>query len=100
MEELKKVRQSLTVARTKDWNQTFRARQLADYESMAGLFERGQVIQRSLLIGDVALDGVDDDDSVQIVQHSGAPRRGPEACTVQFTVSLDILGQTGFVFRT
>jgi len=44
VEEPEKVRQPLVAARAKDRDQTFRAGQVADRESTAGLFERGQVI--------------------------------------------------------
>jgi hypothetical protein len=44
VEESEEVRQPLAAARAKDRDQTFRAGQLADRKSMAGLFERGQVI--------------------------------------------------------
>ena len=43
-EELEKVRQSLATVRAKDGEHTFREDQLVDRESVAGPFERGQVI--------------------------------------------------------
>jgi len=44
VEEPEKVRQPLAGANAEKRDQTFRAGQLADRESMAGLFQRGQVI--------------------------------------------------------
>ena len=40
---------------------------------MSGQFETSQVIQRTLLIGGVAFDSVDNDDGVQVVEHSRSP---------------------------
>jgi arsenate reductase-like glutaredoxin family protein len=50
VEESEEVREPLATARAKDRNQTFRAGQLADSESMPDLFERSQVIERPLLV--------------------------------------------------
>jgi hypothetical protein len=67
VEEPEKVRKPLAAARTENRDQAFRAGQLADRESMAGPLERSQVVERPLLVGGVALDGVDDDHGVQEV---------------------------------
>jgi hypothetical protein len=98
IKEPKKVRQPLAVARAEDGDQTFSERQLVDGESMAGLLQRGQVIQRTLLVGRVSLDRVDDDHGVQVVQHSRSPRRGPAAGGFQFHIPLGVLGQAGLFF--
>ena len=58
---------------------------LVDRESVAGLFQRGQVIQRTLLVGRIALDRVDDDHSVQVVQRTrGPPDERPATGGVEF----------------
>jgi len=98
VEEPEKVRQPLAAARAKDRDQAFRPGQLSDCESMAGLFEHGQVIQRTLLVGGVALDRVDNDHGVQVVQHSRLPRRALAARGVQFPIPLGVLGQARVVF--
>ena len=72
-EEPEKVRQSLAAARAKDRDQAFRERQLTDRELMSGQFETSQLGQRTLLIGGVAFDSVDNDDGVQVVEHSRSP---------------------------
>src|SRR5947209_20233858 len=77
MEEPEKVRQPVAAAWAKDRDQTFRAGQLANRESMASLFECVQMVFRPFLIGGVALNGLDDDHGVQIVQHSWPPPAGP-----------------------
>jgi hypothetical protein len=98
VEEPEKVREPLAGAWAENRDQTFRAGQLADRESMAGLFERGQVMERPLLVGGVALDGADDDYGVQVVQHSRPPRRGCAARGPQFLVPLGVLVQARVVF--
>ena len=65
---------------------------------MAALFKRGQVIERTLLVGRIALNCVNDDHGVQIIQHSGAPRRGLTASDLQFRVSLGVVGLDRVVF--
>jgi hypothetical protein len=65
---------------------------------MAGLFERGEAVQRPLLVGWVAFDGVDDDHGVQVVRHSCPPRRAPATRGVQLAVSLGVLGQARVLF--
>jgi hypothetical protein len=70
VEEPGEVRQPPAIARAKDRDQASRAGQFADREAMAGLFERGEVVQRPLLVGRAAFDCVDDDHGVQVVQHS------------------------------
>jgi hypothetical protein len=72
-EEPEKVRQSLAAPRAKDGDQAFRDGQLTDRESMASQFQSGQVIQRPLLVGEVALDSVDNDHGVQVINHSLFP---------------------------
>ena len=98
VEEPEKVRHALTAAWAKDRDQTFRAGQLADRESMASLFECVQVVFRPFLIGGVALNGVDDDHGVQVVQHSRPPRRGHVTSGVLFTVPLVVLGLARLFF--
>jgi hypothetical protein len=65
---------------------------------MAGQLERGQVSQRSILIGRIALDGIDDYDRVQEVQHLWISRRYPKARNVQFLVPLSVFSRASFVF--
>jgi hypothetical protein len=98
VEEPEEVRQSMAIARAKERDQTFRAGHVADRESMAGLFQRGKVVKRPLLVGWDAFDGVDHDHRVEVVQHSRPPRHRTAARGVQFPVSLGILGQARLVF--
>ncbi len=65
---------------------------------MAGPFERGEAIQRTLLVGGVALDRVDNDDRVQVVEHSRPPRGGSAARGVQFLISLAVVALLRVVF--
>jgi hypothetical protein len=98
VKEPEKVRQPLTAAWAKDRDQTFCAGQLADRESMASLFECVQVVFRPLLVGGVALNGVDDDHGVQVVQQSWPPRRGAMASGFLFAVPLVVLGLARLFF--
>ncbi|MEX0727456.1 MAG: hypothetical protein WD065_14365 [Planctomycetaceae bacterium] len=96
MEESEKIGQTLTFTRAKDGNQTFRAGQFADHKLMTGLFQRCEMIQRPLLIGGIAFNGVNNDHSVQVAQHSRSPWRSPRC--IQFLVARRLLRQRGIVF--
>jgi hypothetical protein len=67
---------------------------------MAGLFERGEVLRRTLLVDGVALDRVDNDHGIQVVQHSRSSRGGFLARGVQFSVPFGVLRQASLVFGT
>ncbi|OWK42298.1 hypothetical protein FRUB_04376 [Fimbriiglobus ruber] len=56
------------------------------------------MIHGPLLVGESALNRVDDNHGVQIVQHSRSPRRSPAARSIQFPVSLGIIGQARVIF--
>jgi hypothetical protein len=90
----------VTATQAEGRDQTLRAGQFADRESMAGLFESGKVIDCPLLVRRVALDGVNHDYGIQVIQHSRPSGRGSAACGIQFFVTLDILGQAGLIFGT
>ncbi len=67
-EKTKEVRKPLAFAWPKNWNQALGLSQFfTNCEAMAGLLKRGQVVERSLLVGGIALDGIDDDHGVQEV---------------------------------
>ena len=91
VKESKKVRESLFLPRTKNGNQTLRVSQTTDHKLMARLFECRQMVQRSLLIRRGALDGVDHDHGVEVIQHSTIPLRCFLPGTLQFLVSRRIL---------
>jgi hypothetical protein len=98
VEEPEKVREPLAATRTEKRSQTFCAGQGAERELMPGLFERIQMVERPLPVGGVALYGIDDDYSVQIVQHSWSSRRGAATSVVQFPVPLGVLDESRIVF--
>jgi hypothetical protein len=88
----------LAAPRAEHRDQAFRAGQLADCELVAGLLQRGEVMERPLLVGGAAFHGVDNDHGVQVVQHSRPPRRGRAARGVQFPVPVGIFVQARGVF--
>jgi len=91
MEEPEEIGKPLATTRTENRHEAFRARQLADCELVASLFERCHVLERSVLIGGVAFAGLNDDDGIQVVKHLRPPRRRRTAGRCQLAVAFGVL---------